>query len=52
MYYLSDYTRKWREKLTTQKIEKFMRTKISFDLGENGRHRPSDLGGRLTVVVR
>ena len=23
-----------------------------FDLGKNGRHRPSDLGGRLTVMVR
>ena len=26
--------------------------KISFDLGNNGWHRPSGLGGRLIVVIR
>ena len=40
-----------REKLTAKKIESFMQSKISFDLGENGHHRPSGLGGRLTAVV-
>ena len=35
-----------------QKTERFVWTKISFDLGKNGCHRHSDLGGRLIVVVR
>ena len=38
-------------KVNCTKIERFMLIKISFDLGKNGCHRPSGLGGRLIVVV-
>ena len=32
--------------------EKFVQMKVSFNLGKNGYHIPSVLGGRLIVVVR
>ena len=32
--------------------EKFVQMKVSFNLGKNGHHIPSVLGGRLIVVVR
>ena len=36
----------------SQNIERFMQTKISFDLEKNGHHTPSGLGDKSTVVVR
>ena len=34
------------------KIERFVQTNISFDLGKNTGHKPSSLGGRCVVVIR
>ena len=39
-------------KVNGTKIEKFMWTKISCDLGKNRCHRPSGLGSRSTAIVR
>ena len=36
----------------TQKIERFMQTKLSFDLGKNEGYTPSSLRGRSIVVIR
>ena len=36
----------WKQKLTALKIERFVCTKIRFDLGKNECHRPSGLGSR------
>ena len=39
-------------KVSSTKIERFVQTKISFDLGKNGGNMPCALRGRSIVVVR